>query len=406
MPVSITKNPSSAISMSKIILVLRVVGLALCLVLIACKTTRSYTSKTGVVGENKSLVSTDLIEIEVESYAQITEAGEQDAYDRALEHGFRKAVEKALGSIVQSKTIVENSTLINDKIVSQSRGFIKKHQILSDSNRGDTKIIKLRTWVAVGNIKKDVLALGLLQDRVGRPNLMVAIDELNHEGKPADIAKTVIYDFFEKKEFRFIDHPENARNEKGVFEEFTVRKLALEKGAQMLILGKVSFKEQKIKYLEDTDFSSIRSSLIIKVIYVGSGEIITSQTGAGVGSAIDIQVAHNNSIQKAFEQLNPKIFDAIIKHWNKTSNDGFEYEVLISGISFPEAKQIKNAIESKVEGIKKVFERNFKDGQMSYLVRYTGLSGQLASLLALPRKTGIELESIEVSDKIIKMKRR
>ena len=48
------------------------------------------------------------------------------AYDEALRDAKRQAIEKAVGCFVSTETLVENYTLIHDRIISQSRGVIKR----------------------------------------------------------------------------------------------------------------------------------------------------------------------------------------------------------------------------------------------------------------------------------------
>ncbi len=368
--------------------------------LTACKTSDSYRAKTN---SNKS----EVVLIKAEGYAQITEAGEQDAYDRALKHGFRKAVEKALGTLVQSKAIVENSTLIKDKIIAKSEGFVKRYKVLSEKNRGETKYLKLDVWVTKEDIEKDVFALSILNDDVGRPTLFVVIDERKMNGKSSEIGKNYLYDFFQKKRFRFVDVPASlisGKNKNNV--EARISDWGSRNGAQILIIGNVQSEEQQVGYFQDTGFKSVKSKIIIRAIYAGNGEVIASKTVSAAAAAPNLQVAQNNSIEKALGKVSPELFKAIIEHWKEASSEGFEYEIVVSGLSFLEAKLIKDAIESMVEGIKKVFEKNYRNGEMNYLVRYTGLASQLAGMLILEKKTQVPLKLVELDNKRLKFRKK
>ena len=381
---------------------LSVFSLILVLSLTACKTKDSFK----LSDSNKNAENAEVVKVEIKGYAQITEAGEQDAYDRALKHGFRKAVEKILGTIIQSKTKIENSVLIKDEIMVKSEGFVKNFKVLSQQNQSGTKYLKMMVWVTKNDIKDDLLALGILNDDVGRPTLLVVTDESKMNKKPSEIIKNHLYGFFKKRRFRFIDVPNSlfkTKNQNNF--ETEMSHWGIQNGAQILIMGSAQSEEQKINYFENTGFKSVKSKVIIKAIYTGDGEVITSKMVTSAASAPNLQVAQDNSIEKALANLSPELLNAIIEHWKEASSEGFEYEISISGISFSEAKLIKDAMESRVEGIKKVFEKNYQKNKMNYLVRYTGLSSQLAGMLILKRKTQVPLELIELNNKRLELKK-
>ena len=61
--------------------------------------------------------------------------------DQALQKALRNAVEEAVGSYISSNTLIENDDLIEDKILSLSRGFIKDFRTLSTEKiDGETKV--------------------------------------------------------------------------------------------------------------------------------------------------------------------------------------------------------------------------------------------------------------------------
>ena len=61
--------------------------------------------------------------------------------DQALQKALRNAVEEAVGSYISSNTLIENDDLIEDKILSLSRGFIKDFRTLSTEKiEGEIKL--------------------------------------------------------------------------------------------------------------------------------------------------------------------------------------------------------------------------------------------------------------------------
>jgi hypothetical protein len=54
----------------------------------------------------------------------------------ALKNAFAAAVEQAVGTLVSSTLLVENSELVNEKILSLSNGFIETYKKLSTTKQG------------------------------------------------------------------------------------------------------------------------------------------------------------------------------------------------------------------------------------------------------------------------------
>ena len=61
-------------------------------------------------------------------------AGLQDnqaiSRDNAVNDALRKAVEQAVGLMLSSETLVENSQIVSDNIFSKTQGYIKKYKIV------------------------------------------------------------------------------------------------------------------------------------------------------------------------------------------------------------------------------------------------------------------------------------
>ena len=63
--------------------------------------------------------------------------------DGAVKNALRAAVEQAVGTIIDSKTVVENDELIGDKILSHSGGYVQKYDILGEP-KSEGGLIKVR----------------------------------------------------------------------------------------------------------------------------------------------------------------------------------------------------------------------------------------------------------------------
>src|SRR5262245_58225033 len=59
------------------------------------------------------------------------------AHDKAIEDALRRAVEQAVGTMVESETATQNYELLSDKIYSRSQGYVKNYDVLSENTEGN-----------------------------------------------------------------------------------------------------------------------------------------------------------------------------------------------------------------------------------------------------------------------------
>ncbi|HMB02085.1 MAG TPA: flagellar assembly protein T N-terminal domain-containing protein [Spirochaetota bacterium] len=387
------------------------------LVIIGCETTGGAKSGvqlnqnyTGKGGETKPVV--------VEGKAQILTDGEQAAFERALKHAMRKAVEKVLGAMVKSKTLVENSKLIEDKIYKKSSGFVQKYNVLDDSRQQDTKLVTIKAWVVLGDVEDDAMALGLLQDNVNRPHAMVLVKENRiSDNKPTDYAKNVIHQLFADKQFQFVDEEQIKkvlanRNFKLAkltkMSESELAKLAVDAGAQILIKGTVQSSKQNIKNnpMIPDNWKSVRTTLNIDVLYAADATIIASGSATKPAAMLDVNSAQGKSIKQAAQEVCPQLITKVIKKWDNMVNNGFEYDVIISGINFNDARIIQKSFSQNIEGVKKVFNKGFNNSILTLRIRFTGTPFELAGMLVEPGKCPVKLSMQKYDSKAIMLSKK
>ena len=61
---------------------------------------------------------------------EITVSGYGNTFEDAERDALRTAVEKAVGTMVDSQTLVQNNQLVNDEIYTHSKGYITNYSVL------------------------------------------------------------------------------------------------------------------------------------------------------------------------------------------------------------------------------------------------------------------------------------
>ncbi|MDZ7294480.1 MAG: flagellar assembly protein T N-terminal domain-containing protein, partial [candidate division KSB1 bacterium] len=116
--------------------------------------------------------------IEAVGTGTIFEGDVAGARDRAIDDALRQAVEQALGTYIESETRVQNYQVVDDNILSWTRGYVRNYTILSDYKKTpELYEVRLKAEVELGDLQRDAEAVKNLIERMGNPRVMVLIDE-------------------------------------------------------------------------------------------------------------------------------------------------------------------------------------------------------------------------------------
>jgi hypothetical protein len=94
--------------------------------------------------------------------------------DKARQNAVRSAVEQVVGAYVKSDTIVQNSTLINDEILSYSGGFVEQTKVLSTKSEDGLYTVQIEAKVVSARIVRKLEALNIATRKVQSDTLVAA----------------------------------------------------------------------------------------------------------------------------------------------------------------------------------------------------------------------------------------
>src|SRR3989338_5311547 len=249
--------------------------------------------------------------------------------DNALNDALRKAVEQAVGTLVQAQTLVDKYQLISDEIYTKSQGYIKKYSVISerpDLNQGILKVT-IQADVSIGDIKNDLNAIGLLLERKNKPRMMVIIDEKigsAESGYSPNLSEseTVIIQKFTEKGFNFVDQATVKKNIKRNMalqaiagDDSAAAAIGLEYGAEAVIIGNAVAKLAG-KGIAGTEMKSIHASVTARAVKADTGEILATASEKGATAHLDETVGGALAIKKASEKIASNLIDQIITKWS------------------------------------------------------------------------------------------
>lgn len=391
---------------------------------ISCATTSKNTSSSGGVYVGDDIGNIGVVNdwknpdfaggktrtVVAEGFAVVDGRGDADAIDRALDDAQRKAVEQAVGSIIQGSTSVENNRLINSQIYEKTTGYVSGYRVLTTRKSGSMYYAKIEASVGVDMIQDNLQAMGILIDRMNLPMIVVLVTD--EYGNLSDSFNVELEKRMSEKGFRFVD----SRTLQDVMDREKIKygdilgsksidiidKIGVGTGAQVAILGNAS--ASYFTTIHGTAMKSYRSDVAVRAVNIADASTIaqsTHQTGGVGGSDRD---ASSIALVKSANTVSEDLISQITGKWQNIVQSGTEYTLLIVGLSFSDAIDFENALTSNIRGLKSVYNRGMTGDASRFVVRYIGSSRNLAvDLNAKASQIGYQIIIKSFDDKTITM---
>jgi len=316
------------------------------------------------------------------------------ARDRAVDDAKRKAVESVLGTFIDSQTRVENYQVMEDRILSWTRGYVRNFTILSEGKQADDLYeVRMLATVDQGNLQKDLDAVQNLIQSMGNPRVMFLIDEQNigetwdryhYFSVDMTASETAMMNKFLEKNFEVVDPGVVRQNKErdavlaainGDTKAAASLAAALE--AEVVITGKALAKVATGVNLGG--MKSCQASLTARVIDADVGTVLATGSKTAAYPHIDEVVGGTKAIEKAANQLTDELIAKILEKWRSRIYGANTVKLLVTGLeNYNEAVNFRGALGYAARGIKAVQQRNVTGASAEFDVQIQGSADQLA----------------------------
>ena len=331
-----------------------------------------------------------------------TGATASDAESDAL----RLAVESAVGVLVDSETLVEKGTLINDKIYTNSRGFIRDYSVTGRNQDPDG------SWSVTVNadvdespdskLMSELTRLGIIDTRLRNPKIAVYIPESHLQYRVPDPAgETAVIKALTGAGFTNVmaaspvlqtaSYGWASKGVSGINIE-DLRAAANFFSADIVIMGE-GFSEgvgdpgRWLPGMQRTNMQSCRARIEAKMYIAKTGQVIAADGKYASGLDISQAVASKKALSSAGEALGEYFIDEIMK-FGAGNRQGMEITVI--GSDFTKINAVQEAL-SHVRGVKGVQLASYESGRGVFRVQYSGSPQGLFSDLKKAVEYNIDL---------------
>lgn len=316
------------------------------------------------------------------------------ARDQAIDDAIRKAVEQTLGMFVQSSTLVENSMVVEDNILTWSNGYVRNYKVLREGKTGaDSYEVTIEAEVELANLKNDWQSLQNLINKMGNPRLMFLIDEQNigqsynrysYFSVDMNVTENTLLDKFIQSGFECVDPAtvrQNLQQDQALaaLQGNTKMAAAIAKrlGAEVVITGKAIAKVAT--GLNLGGMKSCQANITARVIKADVATIIATSSAHAAYPHIDEVTGGTEAIKKAAKKLGDDLIAKITQKWKDEFYRATTVKVVVQNVkSFNELNDFKNTLKYLIRGVKDIYSRNVTGSTAELDVKITGNASQLA----------------------------
>ncbi|MBI5641902.1 MAG: flagellar assembly protein T N-terminal domain-containing protein [Deltaproteobacteria bacterium] len=300
--------------------------------------------------------------------------------DAAIADAQRKAVEQAVGTLVASETIVENYQALRDTVYTKTRGYIRSYNLIKESQAQGLYQVTISAEVALGDLKDDLGAMGILHVKSERPRVLFMIAEKNighryyvfwwwgrseYRGESVDMsaAESALKETFINQGFNVADisgsgqafEISDALRVEDIGKD-GARKVGKDLNAEVVIYGKAVAVEGP--RAPGSHVGTYIADITAQAVRVDDGAVLASSKGHGVARHISEVTGGTEAITKASNELGEKLIGQIVARW---SGDAQSVTIKLDNIGdYKMVTEFKNTLKTRVRGVQAVYQRKFE----------------------------------------------
>lgn len=317
--------------------------------------------------------------VEATGFATVTDTNTAIARDAAIDDAMRKAVEQAVGTMVSSDTMVQNYQMLQDNVYTKTQGYIRNYKVTKEGQTGTMYQVTVRATVAVGNLKSDLDAIGLLHVKSEKPRVLFMIAEQNigqkyfvywwmgkseYMGETVNIsaAETSMKEAFINKGFNVVEASQGPIETSNAYRVADLTNAASVQigrklNAEIVIKGKAIAKEGP--RTPGSTVGSYLADITATAIRVDTGTVLGSAKGHGVSRHVSDVTGGTEAIGKAADELSEKLMEQILAKWSS----GNMITLTVRGMTdYRKAADLKDTLKKRVRGIQGIYQRSFEGG--------------------------------------------
>lgn len=341
-----------------------------------------------------------LLETAAAFAGMVTVTGQGSSERTALHDAMRQAIEREIGVMIDSRTYIENYQVINDRIYTQSDGYIESYDILNTSHSNGIWRVEIRAQVRSEALRTDLMTRlqkkALIGANMQDPRIGVLATDVHGTEYP-NLENSIISGLQNQGFSRLIDLNQidaSVRKRLASAEaegDLELRNMLVNQfHVDYMVTAQISTSSDGdivgavIQQIPDADplgnilrsvgYANVSANIAVRMLNMNTGEILYAGSFSGKGSGTN---AGNEAIAKASRDIVSAISQAALQ---KAANPEQHVTLIITNGALGSMSETYQRI-SAIPGVNHVFTRSASYGTIQVDVDYDGTAYDLASEL-------------------------
>ncbi len=336
------------------------------------------------------------------------ENGSAKGRDQALDDALRRAVEQGVGVYITSETTVEQMMLVEDRIYSESRGYIREYTIVREGEKNGLYEVQISAVVKMAKLAKDLESIGIIIRKKQNPRIMVVLYSREVDSSFFGVAlqgnrnaENQIEGILLAKGFQAVDAGQVKRKKQ--IEAILLQddpamanKLAKDFGAEVLVEGEVRREFAGDRRVMGRSMRFFSNEIRLKAFETDTGKLLFSGFQTRPPSGVEATLP----LEEATAKLTAEMISGILEQWRKDVYQASNFQLILSGASYGEMSNVLERVR-EIRGVGAVTLRSYQSGIAQINVNFKGVLqdlGEKISQLQGPKLeiTGLQGNTIDV----------
>ena len=305
----------------------------------------------------------------------ITATGEGETHDEALKRAMRSAIERGVGVLVDSETLIEKNQLISDKVYAEVKGYINSYDVLEKSEEEGLHMVKIKAVVSLKRLRKNLKGLNIVLAEKENPRVMVSIKEyVDGAALPAPVITPLFERKLRRSKIELVDRAQLEMIKKreaalNYDDPMAAAALGRQFGVELLILGEASAELASELEAYGTKAYVYNANMNIKAVVTDTAEIIFSgsSTGSetGGGGKRGKTTIGRDALKKAAGKMADKAIAEVLEKWRSEVFNVARIKITAVAPDQDELDNFKTEVAA-LEGVEQVIERESFKGTSMY----------------------------------------
>ena len=317
----------------------------------------------------------------------IAAGGSLQSRDAALNRALRNAVEQSVGVLIDSETMVSNFQVLDDKIYSGAKGYVKSYEIISD-NEGSADVykIKIKAKVALGALSKDIEGMGLIREKLANPRIVVLInDYVDGIEQPTGIAAMELEKIFMQNKFPVVSKEQMEKiKEKDTTLAFgnpeKAAALGRRYGAEVAIVGQATSNLVDTSEPYGVSVFAYEARIEARAVKTDTAQVLSANVVTATERAGGRVPAANKALSAAAEELSTALMQKLAEAWRSNIYNETTIEIIAENADTEKATSLARILKLN-RNVKGVSERSLVNNVLELDVRFFGTADQMVALL-------------------------